>query len=384
MDAGQSELYEAASIDEAAYLIVDWHEGEKCPRWTINRKFDGTQGVKIHRDPNTGEALFAAKQWQMYDPFDQDMDGRTRVTLYFPDRVEKYISAKKSNDGIGGTQWQEYSDADGEPWPIPWTGTDGQPMGVAAIEFSNPGGSEIADVVPLQDMLNKTDLDLISTCDYSGWRLLWATGVQPTIDASDGNEEEPQLQPGSMLRLTDPQAKVGAIEPVDPRLVIHSSKYWIEAVAGVSRTPQYLFQALGADQPSGESLRQQETGLVHKVKRKQVVYGNAWEDVLYLSARLAQANGVPDAEVVHLSTVWDSAELPPAPGELEIKRGQARQANSAAGLPLAAILREEGLSDDDVASVLADRADEQNAVRASFGAVEAEAARRRDQNKTDV
>jgi len=360
LDALLDDVHEAACRDGRAYLLVDWN-GQR-PRWTINLVFDGTQGIRMIRDASTDGALFAVKTWQVNDILNPVNNGSTRKTLYFPDRVEKYISASDSNPGIAGTRWAPYIDADGEPWPIPWVDAQGQPLGIAAIEFPNPGGSEIEQLLPLQDMLNKSDLDVIAASDASGFRILYVTGAQPKLK-TDGAEESETIGPAKLMRLTDPNAKLGAIDASDPTSIIASSKYWIESLAGISRTPQYLFQALGADQPSGESLKEQEVGLLHKVQRRQTVFGNAWEDVLYLSARLQTLYRPQDAaDIGIVDTIWASAEE--FVDDIAIQQVEAAAQKTAAeaailrqqlGVSQAQILRELGYTDEQIVQMEQER-----------------------------
>ena len=95
MDAGQDELMEAALCDSEASIIVDWFDG--YPRWTFNKAFDGTRGVRVHRDPGTDEIMFVSKRWHMSDPNQPGEEGKRRATLYFPDRVERYIERLPSD-----------------------------------------------------------------------------------------------------------------------------------------------------------------------------------------------------------------------------------------------------------------------------------------------
>ncbi len=333
MDALQDQVYGAACRDAAAYVIVDWDPVEGRPRWTLNLKSDGTQGIKVYRDPNSGQVLYAAKRWQAYDLVDPSYNGRTRVTLYFPDRVEKYISAEKANPGLGGLRWEPFRDAPGEPWPIPWTDGQERPLGLAVVEFPNPGGSEIDQALPLQDMLNKSDLDLVAAADSAGFRILWASGIVKEYDA-DGTEKAVTVGPGQMLKMTDPNAKLGAVEAADPASLIKTCKYWVEATAGVTRTPQYLFQALGGDQPSGESLKEQEVGLEYKVERRQRLFGNAWEDVIYLSRKLHNLYRPGEAldEAVRLQAQWKSAKIVIDQATEDKQTAETRQINASAAL----------------------------------------------------
>jgi hypothetical protein len=381
-DALQDDVHEAAVRDGAAYLIVDWNAEEKRPRWSLNLALDGTRGMRVYRDPNTGDMLFAVKKWQVHDPIDQENNGRTRVTLYFPDRVEKYISALGANSGIGGTMWEPYSDSEDEPWPIPWKDRYGKPLGCAVVEFGNPPGAEITQLMPLQDMLNKADIDLIACTDSAGFRILYVAGVEAVIGA-DGVEKPITLSPGHILRMSDHQAQLGAIEPTDSQILIETCKYWIESIAGVSRTPQYLFQPPGGTPPSGESLKQQETGLVHKVERRQRVFGNAWEDVIYLSAKLHNLYRSAQAvEIERLSTLWAPAQefidpLGEDQAEALIVKTQVE-----AGIPLVTALRERNWTDEQIAALQADMAAAQAAQQQSLAAALLDLERRADRGES--
>lgn len=378
MDAVQDDLYEAALRDEYAYLIVDW--GPTGPRWTLNYAYDGTQGVKMHRDPTTAEPIFASKRWQLYDPLRPQETGRTRLNLYFPDRVEKYISARDGGGitgNLGGVAyrvgWEEFRDDGDTSWPIPWIDGDGAPLGLAVVAFKNPGGSEIDDIVSLQDLLNKTDLDLIAGADTSGFRILYASGIGADIDAATGKERAITISPGHMVRITDPAGRLGAIEAADLSRMIETCRYWIECIAALSRTPQYLLRAMGADQPSGESLRMQEIGLISKCERKHGVFGNAWEDVVYLSARLAATFGT-EQYTGRLQAQWK-----PVGTRDELREAQLAQADTAAGMPLATALREDrGWTDEQIAKMQADQDDEQRRQQSSLAVALLEQQRRFD------
>ncbi len=351
MDALQDNIYEAALRDRAAYVIVDWYN--EAPRWTLNLQTDGTSGIRLHSDPDTGDVLFAEKRWITYDPLKRDATGRTRATLYFPNRIEKYIDRRtgepadrKIDSDIMRLGWRTIEDDGDASWPLWWTsdGTEGgEPLGMAVVPFVNPSGCEFEDIVCLQDMLNKSDLDLIASADAAGFRILWASGVSDNA-GSDGDESEVKVAPGHLLKLTDPSARLGAIDPADLSKMIATCKYWIESIAGLSRTPQFLFHPMGADQPSGESLARQEDGLVSKCTRKTRTFGNAWEDVIYLSARLANAyggGGIPVDQ--RIQTQWA-----PLAVLSEAEKLTKAQQQRALGIPWRQVMLELGYTADEV------------------------------------
>jgi len=146
-----------------------------------------------------------------------------------------------------------------------------------------------------------------------------------------------ELSPAHLLRMSDPQARLGAIDPPDLNRMIEVSKYWIESAAGVTRTPQYLFQALGADQPSGESLKMQEVGLLAKVERKQRRFGNSWENVVYLSARLWNFYRTDRIDIVRVQAEWAD---PRVQNEKELM--ESAQLKLALGIPEEQVWQEVG------------------------------------------
>jgi hypothetical protein len=176
----------------------------------------------------------------------------------------------------------------------------------------------------------------------------------PKIVDSSGEEVSLQVSPGQMMRFSDPNAGLGTIEPVDLAKLIEASKYWVEAGAGVTRTPQYLFQSLGGSQPSGESLKNQEIGLINKVKRRQKIWGNSWEDILYLSARLWNLYGTPSVEIARMATQWRDPQIEEAPDVVEARKAQTALVKKQLGVSPQQLQKELGYSDEKIAQMAAD------------------------------
>jgi hypothetical protein len=280
----ESELYTSALVDGSSFLLIAWNDEASRPLWVPHPAYDGASGVKLHYDPDTGDVAFASKRWQTLRLSNQRIaSGSTRLNLYFPDRIEKYVSDPAGEFPELG--WRRYTDSPDEPWPLPWLDEDGTPLGVPVVQFS-VGDSELADLIPLQDALNKSDLDLLAAADYAGFRVLWLAGVPPLTDPKTGKELPIELSPGRVLRFSDANAKVGDVPPADLSQLISVAHYWIQAIAGLSRVPQFLFQAQTGDKPSGESLRMQEIGLLSKLQRYQNLFAAGWERTLDMSRKL--------------------------------------------------------------------------------------------------
>lgn len=297
MDAVQAVVHSAAVRDGDTYVLVEWDNEKAMPRFTQENAYDGSDGVHvIYSDERRNEPVVAVKRWIVTSG--QNVRTR-RVNLYYPERIEKYT------DGGSGQSWRPYEE-DGQPWPIPWV-SGGAPLGIPVAHFRNKdqgysyGESELEDVLPLQNGLNKSFIDLLAAADTTGFRIYTASGY-------DGSSVK--VAPGMFLWSTAPDARIGAIEPSDLSGLIALKDSIAADIAKITRTPLSYFQLTGQVAAAG-TLKEQRSGLTSKARDRQVVFGNAWEDAMYMAAKLASAFGSggidPDAEI---STVWADDEKP--------------------------------------------------------------------------
>jgi hypothetical protein len=159
-------------------------------------------------------------------------------------------------------------------------------LGLPVIEFRNGRSSELSEVVPIQRALNKSFIDLIAASDAAGFRVMFAAGWEPKDSA--GNPLK--VEPGAILYTTNPDGSLTSVPGDDLTRLIQVVDRHILSIAQVSRTPISNFQLFGQI-PSADSQKQLEAGLLAKCKSRQRVYGNAWEDLIYLARRVAL--GVP-------------------------------------------------------------------------------------------
>jgi len=292
LDAISKTVHLATVRDGEAFLMLDYDALAGHPRFHVNFMDDGTSGVQMWYDAD-GNAQYALKRWRTADA--------QRATLYYPDRIERYILSADDTD------WQPYT-ADGAPFPIPWVDASGTPLGIPVIHFRNRdqgfvrGTSELVDMLPLQDALNKTLLDLIAVADKNAFPLFVASGFQVPEDMS--------IAPGSLIQIPaqldgTPEFKV--IAGAALHNFIEVLQHLVMEIARVSSTPLSRFQASGQVAAEG-TLKQQEAGLIAKVEHKQVTLGNAWEDAMQYAIRLQNTFGsrmyTPPAT---LSTLWTPA-----------------------------------------------------------------------------
>lgn len=314
MDSKQIRLYRRAIRDGRSYVMVDYDQDKGRPRFTLHKVDDGNVGVSYHRDPsNPDVVLFANRYFYTYNPLSPGATGRLRKTTYLPDQIRKYIQDAGQPEG-----WRPIQD-DGDPgWPIPWTDRRGEPLGVALIEFENPGGSEIEQVLGLQNGLNKSWLDLIAAADAAGFPILAAEYDELDEAPPPGLEEDDDLEgddefrvgPGRVLEIFG--GRMNRIQPGDLQQLIDVIWTLTAAISGVSRTPQYYLRPVGGSEvPSGEALKQLESGLVKRAQERQLLFGQAWEDVFQMAMRINAAfgSGTRLNEQPTLATDWADPEV---------------------------------------------------------------------------
>jgi len=311
MDALQVEVHRAAVRDGEAFVLTAWNNELARPEFVFHPRFidkqSGGDGFGVwmeyeHGDPY-GEALRAVKQWTERDGKGR---ARTRQTHYYPERIEKWVQ-----DG----DWQPIQDEGDAGWPLPWVMPDGSPLGIPVAHFRNPGQrSELADVIPLQDALNKAWLDIMAASDSTAFRMLVVLGFVPTTDGNEPKEDGSnllQVAPGQMLatRKRPGEVSIDSIEPASLEPLLQVEERIVYRVAQISDTPLSRFQFTRQVAAEG-TLRQLDAPLIAKIELRQTLFGNAWEDVMSQARRQATAFGGLAVDVMtDLSTAWTSAAV---------------------------------------------------------------------------
>jgi hypothetical protein len=227
-----------------------------------------------------------------------------------------------------------------------------EPLGVPVIHFKNKdqgynlGQSELKNVIPLQNALNKTIIDLLATADTAGFPLFVMIGDDPS-----GLE----TAPGSWIYSSHPASgedsvSVTKIPAEDLTPLIAWKDSVVTEIARVSRTPLSYFQTSGQRAAEG-TLKQEEAGLVARALDRQVTFGNAWEDMLSLARRLANTFGEGGLdEEQQISTEWKD---PQTRNEKEHLETLALKRNLS--VPAERLWAEMGYNADDIAEMRAQR-----------------------------
>ncbi len=354
-DGLQGDVHTSTLTDGQFFVFVDWDEDTGLPTWTLHERYtdpsvDGTgYGCKaFYPDGDHRRACeYVTKRWT--ETIDKKPE--QRLNAYYPDRIERYI-LKANADG----DWQPYSDPI-EGALTPWVDGSDAPLGIPIIHFKNKSlKTELWDAIPVQDAINKLALDTLAVCDASGFPILWAAGFIPTDDglpprADGGNLLK--LTPGAMVATDNADARLSAIQAADLSPMLEALDSLIIKLAQITDTPISRFQMSRQIAAEG-TLKQQEEPLLAKVRDRQVDFGNAWEDVMYMSRTLANNFGGADLdEETVLSTEWEPAETR---DDKALREGLLIEMQM--GVPQEKLWEKMGYSPEEIAAMRAQKADE--------------------------
>lgn len=277
MGVRAGEIHKEAIKNGDAYAIV-WVDPERKVTIYPNKAASCTV---LYDEETPGKILWGAKYWTT-------VDKKIRLNMFYADRIEKYVTKKKAENG----QIPEHKDF------VPFTdeGPDmiANPYGVVPIfHFANNadigmfGRSELRDVIPVQDALNKSVLDMLVAMEFASYRQRWASGIE--IEYDDNGAAIPPFKAGiERLWITENgEAKFGDFEATDLEQFLKVKDSFRIDFATVSGTPLYYFMQTGANFPqSGESYRRSETRFINKVRDRQGAFGAVWEEVIEFALRI--------------------------------------------------------------------------------------------------
>jgi len=298
MDALQIGLHEAVLRDGEAFVMVEYQD-ERGTVLARELAWDGGTGILPVYDGRGEQMIAAAKVWLEGDI--------TRVNIYYPNSVDKYAA------GEGALNLIETVD----------TTRNGAMAGVPLVAFRNRGGgrSELMNVIPLQDSLNRTLVSMVMSAELTAFSLLFAVGFKPPAGITPGMVIHAMVAgaDGNSI-VTGDSAEAGAyaalmstyrlerIQGGNVTELIGQAEFLIDQISTISSTP--IPAQMGGDSSSGESLKQREISLLGKARRAMVQLGNAWEDVFTLAHRQQElyAAARPPAAADWYAR-WKTAEL---------------------------------------------------------------------------
>lgn len=307
LDAMQGDVHEGTIRDADSYVMTSFDNDKQMARFTHELAYDGISGiVPVYTSADVAEMDMAFKVWHIVSDGGKLTD-TTRVNAYYPDRIQKWISRD-------GNQLEPFvepgvTDKDGN---IAWVMGDGTPIGIPIIHFRNRGRqnwgrSELENAIPLQHVMNRFLHSFVFAAELTAFRIFKAKGFAAPSGLTPGMIVQILGENGGPLP-KDVIADFEAIDGDDLSQYIMALQWISQEIGRVTRTPAP--ELMGADDSSGEALKQREIGLIGKVERFQVKCGNSWEDVFGLAHKIHTAFGTKKPPAYERFTArWKDAEI---------------------------------------------------------------------------
>jgi hypothetical protein len=307
IDALALSVHDAVVKDGDTYLLEEWDADNGYVRFTHEPAWDGTTGMLVLYDRANAPAPVAAlKIWYVTSfetvtaadgkPQTQTRDD-VRVNVYYADRIERYVTT-------GGSLQPVTSTGDYEP------GKQKNLLGrVPVVHFryrstqtDNYGRSKLRNIIPLQNVLNRTLVSMVMTSENTSFQRLVAKNVG-TVPAT--------VSPGGIMQIFDPEgsdakASLDVLEAGEILPFTDQANWTINQIATIGNTPLPGWEMSGE---SGEAKKQREEGLIGEVGRATVNIGNSWEDALKLAHAIQATYSSTPPAYEEMTARWGSPQV---------------------------------------------------------------------------
>lgn len=288
------------------FLIGGFDDDLQVPIVRWNRP----EMVKPVYDDETGVMIYASKLWSTSKQSAANPDGKpiNRLNVYFSSRIEKWFTFSKADaDAV----WQPFLEKPGAKWPTWWTDNgqeDGEPLGIPVVHFRNRAGdrqfgrSDLAVALPFKAELDKHLLDLFDVMDIQGAKQRWATGADERTSLA--------VRRGEWIVSGNAEATFGELSAENPEPLLKVIRDTLQRFSAASGTPLHDMVE-GKQQPSGESRKTAESGLVERAQDFTTTgAGTGWEDTARMVWRIGAAFGdAPDFDpAADITVEWESVE----------------------------------------------------------------------------
>lgn len=342
LDELSQQAHEEALVHGRAYLLV-WAARDGSPRITV----ESARQVYVEHSPGSRERVAAVKRWHE--------DGRGHAVVFEPEKVTRFRTSNPVPIDDYGPAFPETSatfDLAAAGWEV--AATMPNPLGVVPVVplvnrgrlLAPDGESELADVLPLADAINKLATDLMVTAEHYASPRRWVTNIElPTGEDGEVIEDEAMSSVAGRTWMLEGEARVGQFPEADLTAFTSAVGMFTRQLAALASLPPHYTDAGGTANPaSADAIRSAEASLVQKARRRQRAYGGAWEEALRLAVLVRDGRPTPGLD--RLETVWRNPETPTV----------AAAADAAAklhgiGVPLGALLDGLGFTPEQQAQV---------------------------------
>ena len=274
-DALQADIHEALLRDGDTFVIVEYDEEMAGAKLSLNLSYDQEYGGMVPLyNSLTGRDMIGAVKVICDDEHSGSMYG------YGGAAVQKWTVRPTGNEESPMSLSQDSA------YPQKWASPK-----LPVIHFSNRrlsrsfhGQSEMRPMLSLQDAVNRVIASLVIAGELTAYQIYFSNFAFDT-----------QIGPGVAIMAEEAikekmaQLKLEAIPGGQLDQVVLLVDTLRDVIAEITQTP--LPSVMGAN-PSGEALKQRESGLESKLRKCTVKVGNAYEDML-LAAHAIESTYAP-------------------------------------------------------------------------------------------
>lgn len=329
LDTESDEVHEKELITGEAFVIC-WRNDQSEMEAYFN---DPRMCVVFYDSQYPRKKTFAAK-WYVDD------DEKMRITLYYADHLEYYISKGKAKDATKASAFIPLiEDGVENPARNPF-----DEIPVFHFRKAKTPRSDLKNVVPIQNAANKLVADMMVAAEFGAFKqryIISSAEVQGKLRNSP--DEIWDLPAGDGM---GQQTQAGQFDATPLSNYLEGIEKQVVAISSITRTPKHYFFQIGSN-ISGEALIAMEAPLNKKAQDRIDCYAPTWVDVAMFLLKHSNQN----VQRSDITVRFDRPEtIQP------YTTAQTRQLNVAANMPLETILRDEGKSDDEIKTVLGDLA----------------------------
>lgn len=334
-----------------SYVIV-WADAQGRPQVTV----ESAKQVATLNDPGTRQAYAGVKRWE------DRARKTTELMMYLPDVIVHKRADQLGAVASGFKTVDEYPNPLGVVPVVNLRNTD-RIVNYTYSSLFDYGCSEIEDLKPLCDLLNKQLADMAVTSEMAARPRRFATGIElteePLLDDAGNPVLDEDNQP--VMKEVNPipeghramisensDAKFGQLPAADLAGYEASVRVILGQIMAVSTLPAHYVGVFTDNPASADALRASESSLTARAEARQQTFGRAWEQVAKLM--IAVRDGVDPNRVDGVRVQWADAATRSVAQEADavVKLFQAGL------LPQAYALGKLGYSSDEITKVTAE------------------------------
>jgi hypothetical protein len=341
------DVHESALITGESFVIA-WPDEAGVPQAYFN---DPRLCHVFYETENPRNVEFAAKWWKQTDE-------RVRMTLYYPEWLEYYITDQKSDNVTSEKAFRLFKEAENNPY--------GE---VPVFHFrtgQRKAKSDLKSVVPVQNGINKLLADMMVAAEYGAFKqryIISNSEIQGKL--KNAPNEIWDLPAGDGM---SQQTQAGQFDATPLKNYLDAIDNLSMAVSSITRTPKHYFFSIGSNL-SGEALIAMESPLNKKAQDRIERFIPGWQDVTRFMLKIA---GV-EIDARDVQPVFDDPE-----SVQPFTEAQAIQMLVSAGVPLSAATRRLGWTDGEIEALKMEIQEQQAAERANLSTSLLESLRRFD------